>query len=96
MKSALHADLGYSIAYNTPVAPLLWSRAKNTLLLTITAMILTWIISVPWACSPHRARWHTRSRITVISSLLIAVPEIVIAIALLAVACAGGWRRLEG
>ena len=34
MKSALHADLGYSIAYNTPVAPLLWSRAKNTLLLT--------------------------------------------------------------
>ena len=47
MKSALHADLGYSIAYNTPVAPLLWSRAKNTLLLTITAMIFTWIISVP-------------------------------------------------
>jgi hypothetical protein len=34
MRSALHADLGYSIAYNLPVAPLLWSRAKNTLLLT--------------------------------------------------------------
>ena len=40
VKSAVRADLGYSIAYNTPVAPLLWSRAKNTLLLTITAMIL--------------------------------------------------------
>lgn len=47
MKSALHADLGYSIAYNTPVAPLLWSRAKNTLLLTITALLFTWLISVP-------------------------------------------------
>ena len=47
MKSALHADLGYSIAYNTPVAPLLWSRAKNTLLLTTTALLLTWMMSVP-------------------------------------------------
>lgn len=47
MKSALRADLGFSIAYNAPVAPLLWSRAKNTLLLTITAMIFTWIVSVP-------------------------------------------------
>ncbi len=91
VKSALHADLGYSIAYNMPVAPLLWNRAKNTLLLTITAMILTWIISVPlglWAAArkgalPDRA-------ITIISSLLIAVPEIVIAIALLAIAVR--WR----
>jgi peptide/nickel transport system permease protein len=87
IKSALHADLGYSIAYNTPVAPLLWSRAKNTLLLTITAMIFTWIISVPlglWAAA-RRGALLDRS-ITVISSLLIAVPEIVIAVALLAVA----------
>jgi peptide/nickel transport system permease protein len=91
MKSALHADLGYSIAYNTPVAPLLWARAKNTLLLTITAMILTWIISVPlglWAAA-RRGGLLDRA-ITVISSLLIAVPEIVIAIALLAIAVR--WR----
>jgi len=47
MKSALRGDLGFSIAYNIPVAPLLWSRAKNTLLLTITALLLTWMISVP-------------------------------------------------
>ncbi len=91
MKSALHADLGYSIAYNTPVAPLLWSRAKNTLLLTITAMILTWLISVPvglWAAA-RRGGLLDRA-ITVVSSLLIAVPEIVIAIALLAIAVR--WR----
>src|SRR5690349_24627895 len=35
--SAMRGDLGYSIAYNAPVAPLLWTRAKNTLLLTLTA-----------------------------------------------------------
>lgn len=87
MKSALHADLGYSIAYNMPVAPLLWSRAKNTLLLTITAMVLTWLISVPlglWAAA-RRGGWLDRA-ITVVSSLLIAAPEIVIAILLLAIA----------
>jgi peptide/nickel transport system permease protein len=91
VKSALHLDLGYSIAYNTPVAPLLWSRAKNTLLLTVTAMILTWIISIPLGLSAaaRQGGWLDRST-TVLSSLLIAVPEIVIAIALLAVAVR--WR----
>src|SRR5207249_11708963 len=33
MNSVIHGDFGYSIAYNTPVAPLLWTRAKHTLLL---------------------------------------------------------------
>src|SRR5690349_5911562 len=27
----LHGDMGFSFAYNTPVAPLLWTRARNTL-----------------------------------------------------------------
>ena len=45
--SAARADFGYSIAYNIPVAPLLWSRAKNTLLLNTVALVLTWLISVP-------------------------------------------------
>ncbi|MGH9642392.1 MAG: ABC transporter permease [Terriglobales bacterium] len=91
VRSALRADLGYSIAYNTPVAPLLWSRAKNTLLLTVTAMIVTWIVSVPlglWAAA-QRGGILDRT-ITAVSSLLFAVPEIVIAIALLAVAVR--WR----
>src|SRR5690349_405861 len=47
MFSVVKGDLGYSIAYNSPVAPLLWTRAKNTLLLTATATILTFLIGVP-------------------------------------------------
>lgn len=91
MRSLLHADLGYSIAYNTPVAPLLWSRAKNTLFLTITAMIFTWLVSVPlglWAAA--RQGGSLDRMITVISSVLIAVPEVVIALAFLAIAAR--WR----
>src|SRR3984893_19004857 len=43
----LHGDLGFSFAYNTPVAPLLWTRARNTLLLTATATVLVWMLALP-------------------------------------------------
>jgi peptide/nickel transport system permease protein len=87
MKSALRGDLGYSIAYNTAVAPLLWSRAKNTLLLTTTALVLTWMISVPLGI------WAANRRGGFVSSFLVSVPELVIAVALLAVAVR--WRILR-
>jgi peptide/nickel transport system permease protein len=94
MKSALHADLGYSIAYNTPVAPLLWSRAKNTLLLTTTALVFTWMISVPlgvWTASRRHGLLDKMVGLT--CSFLISVPELVIAVALLAIAVR--WRVLR-
>jgi peptide/nickel transport system permease protein len=82
-----HGDLGFSIAYNAPVAPLLWSRALNTLLLAATAMLLTWVIGVPlgvWSAA-CRGRWFDRI-VETGNSLLISIPEIVIALALLALA----------
>jgi peptide/nickel transport system permease protein len=94
MRSALHADLGYSIAYNVPVAPLLWSRAKNTLLLTTTALLLTWLISVPlgvWAANQRGGLLD--KAVTLGSSFLVSVPEIVLAVGLLAVAVR--WRILR-
>lgn len=94
VKSALHADFGYSIAYNVPVAPLLWSRAKNTLLLTTTALLLTWLISVPlgvWAAS--RRGGLLDKVVTIGSSFLVSAPELVIAIGLLAAAVR--WRILR-
>ena len=94
MKSAIHADLGYSIAYNAPVAPLLWSRAKNTLLLTTTALLLTWMISVPlgvWAA--NRPGGLLDKTVNLASSVLVSVPELVIAVALLAIAVR--WRILR-
>jgi len=94
VKSALHADFGYSIAYNVPVAPLLWSRAKNTLLLTTTALLLTWLISVPlgvWAASMRGGLLD--KAVTLLSSFLVSVPELVIAVGLLAAAVR--WRILR-
>src|SRR5437879_7424896 len=43
----VHGNLGFSFAYNSAVAPLLWARARNTLLLTGTATILVWMLGLP-------------------------------------------------
>ncbi len=47
LASVAHGDLGFSFAYNSPAAPLLWARAWNTLLLTITATFFSWLIALP-------------------------------------------------
>jgi len=91
LKSAAHADFGYSVAYNLEVGPLLRSRAANTLLLTSSAMLLAWMISVPVGVWAAARRGHMLdSASTVISSLLIAIPEVVLAVALLAIVVR--WR----
>jgi len=101
MAAVIRGDFGYSIAHNTPVAPLLWARAKNTLLLTTTATFLTWLIAVPLGVLTAASRGRWLDKITVVaSSFLISIPEIVIAIALLALAVrtrllpVGGMRSL--
>jgi peptide/nickel transport system permease protein len=85
--SIVLGDFGYSMAYNSPVAPLLWARARNTLLLTTVAMLLTWLIGLPLGVCTAGTRGRLVDRfIGTGSSLLLAIPEIVIAIALLALA----------
>ncbi len=87
MAALVRGDFGYSIAYNSPVAPLLWARAKNTLLLTGTATFLIWLIAVPLGVLTAAARGTWLDRVVAVgSSFLISIPELVIAIALLALA----------
>jgi peptide/nickel transport system permease protein len=83
----LHGDLGFSFAYNTPVAPLLLARARNTLLLTVTAMLLAWGIALPlgiWSAErlgrlPDRLlSWGTAA--------LLVVPDLALALGLLVLA----------
>jgi len=84
VKSVLRGEWGYSFAYNRPVRSLLMVRARNTLLLTTLAMALAWLIAVPvgvWVAT-RRGRWedHLASAST---SLLLSVPELVLALGLL-------------
>jgi peptide/nickel transport system permease protein len=91
IKSVAHGDFGYSVAYNAPVSPLLWTRAKNTLLLTSIATLLTWVMGVPLGVWTATLRGKFMDKLIATgSSLLISIPEIVIAVALLAAAVR--WR----
>ena len=84
VKSVLRGEWGYSFAYNQPVRSLLMVRARNTLLLTTLAMALAWLIAVPigvWIAS-HRGRWDDQLALAS-TSLLLSVPELVLALGLL-------------
>jgi len=45
--NALQFNLGYSFAYHKPVLELIGERLLNTLELTVTSFILSWLIAVP-------------------------------------------------
>jgi peptide/nickel transport system permease protein len=47
LNSALHGEFGYSFAYNMPASALLLPRARNTLLLTLPSLLISWLIAVP-------------------------------------------------
>lgn len=62
-RSVLHGDLGFSFAYNVPVWPLLKVRAGNTLLLTVTALLCSWLLAVPlgvWMAA-RQGTWSDRA-----------------------------------
>ena len=97
ISSILHGKMGFSFAYNSPVAPLLWARARNTLLLTVTATSLAWLIALPlgiWSAA-SLGRWPDRGLSWATGGLLI-LPELVLALGLLILAVRTGWFPTGG
>ncbi len=45
--SILHLNFGLSFAYNVPVTWLIGSRAVNTLLLSVTSLVVAWGVGIP-------------------------------------------------
>jgi peptide/nickel transport system permease protein len=97
VKALLHGEMGFSFAYNSPVAPLLWVRARNTLLLTVTATLIAWGLALPlgiWSATtlgrlPDRAlSWATAA--------LLVIPDLVLALGLLILAVRSGWFPTGG
>jgi peptide/nickel transport system permease protein len=93
----LHGEMGFSFAYNSPVAPLLWVRARNTLLLTVSATLIAWALALPvgiWSATtlgrlPDRTlSWTTAA--------LLVIPDLVLAIGLLILAVRTGWFPTGG
>lgn len=95
--SVLHGDLGFSFAYNGPVAPLLLVRARNTLFLTVAAMLLAWAIALPlgiWSAE-HIGRLPDRM-VSWGTATLLVVPDLALALGLLVFAVKSGWFPTGG
>ena len=91
LRSAAHGDLGRSIAYRSPIAPLVARRAVNSLALVAAALIVTWAIVLPlgvWTAARDRS---ADGRVVAAgATALIAVPDLLIAIALVVAAARSG------
>ncbi len=95
--AVLRGDMGFSFAYNRPVAPLLLARARNTLLLTVTAMLLAWGIALPlgaWSAE-HQGRASDRV-VSWGTAALIVIPDLALALGLLVIAVKSGWFPTGG
>jgi peptide/nickel transport system permease protein len=96
-ESVARGEFGFSILYNRPVGPLLWERAANTLLLTVTATVLAWTLAVPiGAWSARRPGGAIDRLVSVIVTTLLAVPDLLVALVLLAVAVRVGGLPAGG
>lgn len=97
LASAARGDLGLSLAYGTPVTPLLLVRARSTLLLTSTATILSWTLalSLGAVCAARPSGWLDRC-CSLMTSTLLAVPELLMALGLLALGVRTGWFSAGG
>lgn len=59
LRGILHLDFGISFAYQIPVFALIKERLLNTLLLSLMAMLVIWMASIPLGifCATHQYKW---------------------------------------
>ncbi len=97
VSSVARGDFGESLAYSAPVGPLLKERIAATLLLTGVSTLAAWLLAVPlgiWTATRRRG-WPDLLSKAVLSVLLI-LPELLVAIALLVMAVETGWFPTGG
>jgi peptide/nickel transport system permease protein len=90
--SIARGDLGYSLAYNSPVGPLIAARARNTLVLTGTATMLAWLLAIPlgvWTATNRRSL--LARAVGVATSTLLTIPDLLLFLCLLLLAVRTGW-----
>jgi peptide/nickel transport system permease protein len=97
LKALFHGEMGFSFANNGPVAPLLLTRARNTLLLTITATLLAWGIALPLGVWSAERLGRTSDRLLSWgTAALLVVPDLALALGLLVLAVRTGWFPTGG
>ncbi len=97
LRSVLRGELGFSLASNGPVAPLLGLRARNTLFLSGTATLIAWLLALPigiWSAA-KRGGWGDRIW-SLATSTLLTIPDLLLFLGLLLFAVRTGWFPTGG
>jgi peptide/nickel transport system permease protein len=96
VRSILAGDWGFSFAYDSPAGPILWNRARNTLLLTSTATAIAWLAAIPLGSFAAAYPGKLANLIANgLASVLVATPEVVLG-PLLLLAGVRLWRLPAG
>jgi len=83
----LHGDFGQSFAYRVPVNELIWSRLLLSICLSVSALIIAWVIAIPVGVYSATHRYNVPDNvITVIQFVGLAIPEFLLALGVMVVA----------
>lgn len=97
VKNLLRGDLGYSFAYKTPVAKVIQSRSLNTLILSLSSIILTWLFVIPLGIIAALKKGGFFDKfLSALSYLAISIPSFLLAIIFLYLATFGKIFPLGG
>ncbi|MBI3307387.1 MAG: ABC transporter permease [Candidatus Omnitrophica bacterium] len=97
LKNLFHLDFGYSFAYRRPVLEILSSRLLNTLLLTVSAFLLSWILAVVTGLLAGLRSGRTFDRVfKVIAYFGLSIPNFFLCLILLYAASRAGGLPLGG
>lgn len=96
LRSVVNGEWGFSVVYQCPAGPLIWERARNTLLLTGTATIAGWLLAMAVAIWAAAGRAWRGVLLVGTVSLLMAVPDILLIFVLILAAAQTEWLPAGG
>ncbi|MCX7234881.1 MAG: ABC transporter permease [Burkholderiales bacterium] len=93
----LHGDFGLSFEWQQPVGDLIWERMALTLLLTFSALLLTWGIALPVGVFSAVKKYSIADYVvTGLSFIGLAVPSFLLALVLMYVAAVKFGQNVGG
>jgi len=97
LKNVLHGDFGYSFSYKAEVSKVIGSRLFNTFILSLSALIFTWVFVIPLGVLAALKRNKSIDKfLSFFSYIGISMPSFFLAFLLLYFATFTGWLPLGG
>lgn len=97
LAGVVRGDLGFSFYYNVPVSRVIAPRVLNTLVLSLSAFLFTWLVALPLGIysALRQGSWVDRI-IQAMAYVLLSVPGFLLALLLLLWASRTGFLPLGG